>query len=1346
MKKILIYFFFQSLCLKINTNGIYFIYYSFITLKVKGNENKNILSDYFKLSPDEVYINGYNSSFAGNSIYLNQTENNVKLVWYNSINSCKFMFYACSDITEINLSNFDSSNITDMSDMFNACISLTSINFSNFKTSQVTTMSNMFYACTSLKSINLSNFNISNVTTISNMFASCSQLKYINMKNLIVSDSIDFSQMLSGISNNPIYCIISENISKIEDLKTQCQIVNCSFEGENELCIDDLNNNPQTNSDNSHNNYVTEEIDSDTEYSSESQYICELEKCLNCSANSSFYQLCITCNKGFYQKYDDNTNMFNYVNCYQNISGYFLDSNNSIFKPCYNSCKECEIEGNSTNHNCLLCKEDYYIIEKINKYFNCDSNCYHYHYYGSDDGYRYCTQDYKCPENFKFIPDKNKCIKNCSEDDIYKYEFNNTCYEKPKNDSDYFETTCENDKPFKLINSSNCVSECNLNDILNKNCILDYRNKSNNSNYYNADLMLNNILKSLDGINVGVEILNSNYICIEEEEVIFNFTNIKQTILKDLNYCESALHQEYNISEDKSIYLLKIIIRNEDLNTKIKYEAFYPKDENLKIIDLNICRDYIDKDEIINCKNYSIKSIINDECISCKDGYYQKNRSIINQFFKCDEIPTINIVKCDKRKEKYIPDLNKCVPDCFKDEIYKYEHNNICFKGCTGDTHPSKSNNYVCELECSEDSPFEDLETLKCFENCSINDMFKGLCKINNENITLKKNLSENIINEILNNNLKELLEQIIKNNTDIIIMDELSIHQITSLNNQIGEMNLSSIDFRECEDLLKNEYKINETEELIIYKIENYVKEYNIPIIEYVLFNQNGSERLNLNICNNTTVQYNIPVTINENEEYKYDPSSDFYNDECNKYSSDGNIDLTLYDRKNEFNDNNMSLCESGCAYKGYNSTSKSAICDCNIKNDLTYSKDNTSNLLNQIKSEKSGSNLGVTQCYNVLSSTDQIESNSGFYTTIVLLVIYIIVFIMFCSKGRSNIENQIDEAIVKKFKDKKKISKAESINKPINNKIIMGKISIKKPKRKRKKKMKTLYLKQSSFLPLNEGKNKKIGKNFINKTTGDNNNEELKFPKFSLNKKNDKNQIKEDNLENIDTDYELNELTYTQALKYDKRSCCDYYCSLIKNKQLFAFTFCSFNDYNSGIIKKFIFFLSFALHYTINALFFNDSNMHQIYEDQGEYNFSYQFPKILISAISSTIILRIILITLVLTDKNIVQVKSQSTYTLAMQMKLKVLKCINIKFIIFFILNFILIILFGYYLTCFNAIYENTQIYLIENTFISFGCSLFYPFIINIVPSVLRGCSLSGKKANKSCLYSLSQITQLL
>ena len=70
---------------------------------------------------------------------------------------------------------------------------------------------------------------------------------------------------------------------------------------------------------------------------------------------------------------------------------------------------------------------------------------------------------------------------------------------------------------------------------------------------------------------------------------------------------------------------------------------------------------------------------------------------------------------------------------------------------------------------------------------------------------------------------------------------------------------------------------------------------------------------------------------------------------------------------------------------------------------------------------------------------------------------------------------------------------------------------------------------------------------------------------------------------------------------------------------------------------------------------------------------------------------------------------------------MKYKVIKCMNIKFAIFFILNFILLILFWYYLTCFNSVYENTQIYLIENTAISFCFSLFYPFIANIIPTVL-------------------------
>ena len=229
-------------------------------------------------------------------------------------------------------------------------------------------------------------------------------------------------------------------------------------------------------------------------------------------------------------------------------------------------------------------------------------------------------------------------------------------------------------------------------------------------------------------------------------------------------------------------------------------------------------------------------------------------------------------------------------------------------------------------------------------------------------------------------------------------------------------------------------------------------------------------------------------------------------------------------------------------------------------------------------------------------------------------------------------------------------------------------------------------------------------------------------------------------------DTDYELNWLTYEEAIKYDKRTNCDYYGSLIKSKQLFIFTFCSFNDYNSGIIKKFMFFLSFALHYTINALFFDESNLHQIYEDEGKFNMAYQTPKIILSAIISTVILRLILQFLVLTDKDILTVKNQPTQQMAINMKEQKLKYMKIKFTIFFILNFILLGLFWYYLTCFNAVYQNTQIYLIENTFISFGFSLFYPFIINLFPSIIRMHSIHSAYKNQSFCYKVSQIIQLI
>ena len=103
---------------------------------------------------------------------------------------------------------------------------------------------------------------------------------------------------------------------------------------------------------------------------------------------------------------------------------------------------------------------------------------------------------------------------------------------------------------------------------------------------------------------------------------------------------------------------------------------------------------------------------------------------------------------------------------------------------------------------------------------------------------------------------------------------------------------------------------------------------------------------------------------------------------------------------------------------------------------------------------------------------------------------------------------------------------------------------------------------------------------------------------------------------------DYELNNLSYKEALKLDKRTYFQFYFSLLKMKHILIFTFYTYTDYNSKIIKIILFFFSFALYFTINALFFNDKTIHKIYEDHGKFNFIYQIPKILYSTIITSFI----------------------------------------------------------------------------------------------------------------------------
>ena len=90
------------------------------------------------------------------------------------------MFEDCSGLTSLDVSHFNTQNVTGMGGMFRSCLGLTSLGVSHFNTENVTYMGRMFEDCSGLTSLDVSNFNTQNVTNMREMFNSCSGLTAIH--------------------------------------------------------------------------------------------------------------------------------------------------------------------------------------------------------------------------------------------------------------------------------------------------------------------------------------------------------------------------------------------------------------------------------------------------------------------------------------------------------------------------------------------------------------------------------------------------------------------------------------------------------------------------------------------------------------------------------------------------------------------------------------------------------------------------------------------------------------------------------------------------------------------------------------------------------------------------------------------------------------------------------------------------------------------------------------------------------------------------------------------------------------------------------------------------------------
>ena len=133
-----------------------------------------------------------------------------------NVTSMADMFSSCPRLAELDVTHFNTANVKNMSDMFASCSGLISLDVTHFNTANVKDMSNMFYGCSGLISLDVTNFNTANVTNMRYMFKGCFKLKEIYVSDKFVTDDvIDSKDMFLGCHS--LSGDIDQNSVKVND-------------------------------------------------------------------------------------------------------------------------------------------------------------------------------------------------------------------------------------------------------------------------------------------------------------------------------------------------------------------------------------------------------------------------------------------------------------------------------------------------------------------------------------------------------------------------------------------------------------------------------------------------------------------------------------------------------------------------------------------------------------------------------------------------------------------------------------------------------------------------------------------------------------------------------------------------------------------------------------------------------------------------------------------------------------------------------------------------------------------------------------------------------------------------
>ena len=819
---------------------------------------------------------------------------------------------------------------------------------------------------------------------------------------------------------------------------------------------------------------------------------------------------------------------------------------------------------------------------------------------------------------------------------------------------------------------------------------------------------------------------------------------------------------------EKCTYLTSLNLTNFAFNSIDNMDYMFSESKDLVYINFE------------NLVDDNIKSMYNiflgtpENMVICINESNKKMMDIIKNTKKC------SVVDCSKNwtesRRKVKAKDNLCVEDC--NVGYKYLYDFKCYERCPKDTY---SEDYICKKNITNE------------KGCSIKSFFLGNCTLDNLSITENKwKFIELTSKEILNLTLYELLLDAVLDKKIFTRNLTNEIYQIYSLSNKKRIDEIAYINFDDCAKILREKHKLEENEDLIIFKIEYIYPYIKIPIIEYQIFNKNGMRKLNLNHCKNVKVLYYIPKKINNYEEYKYNPQHPYYTEKCVIIDNNFSSDLVLFDRKNEFNKNNMSLCESMCTFKGY--VNNHIICECEIKlkfNSFFSVKSDKYSLIYRFDINAiNENNFWTINCFLNGKAKFLLMFNLYSIFNIIIFILIISGAVLFKKKEYNLINKKIRMFIqicIRIKNEKREINESEKeksyleeeeeeINensKDINKNEKQLKINYENIKATEKSKNEIsndLNFKNKStskdFLSIKSNKifktnkrylihsNKKqmrkdIANKHINYNSQDTSNIDSKDQlekKVNLNisKNNNKINLNKSQKEKLltKTDYDLNNLSYNDAKIFDKRTFCKYYLSLIKKKHIIFIVFKQKFKFNSKIIHYCFFIFLFPLYLTINTFFVNSYTIHNIYISQGSFDLLYNITNIIIATFILYLI-QTILCHFISIDDDILEIKNITGRNKSEIINQK-FRIITNKYILFFSISLISLNFCGFYIGCFSAIFPKTKLHLFIRLIISLSFSLIIPFLLYFFPACFRIYAL--KKKGKEDLYRISQRLQFI